>query len=348
MTRGGGLTASYASGDVDREIVRMLWTFHFATPDQLSRLVCHGSTQGVRRRLARALERLMGMQMVWREARRSLPGYRGHSDGRLSGGWYYGLTEMGRAWAAARMPELQVLHCITREGYLSQAERRTITHSVDCTEYCTRMIEYLRDHPLTLGMFFETESTVLGAHLRIDCLIRLRLYRRTPAGSGAAAALPPWHVPWLPTLRVPTVAGALDATFALEIDEGSETLPILEGKARNYRRTFSQGVPGGQRLVGAGSQTPAAPVVHWQKVLCATDAGDDIAAQAPYFPIPVFVLTSDQRLANVWEAWRQGWPGAEVRMTTWAHLHRARSVLSAPYLNQQRQWVDLLGNGLAG
>ncbi len=100
----------------------------------------------------------------------------------------------------------------------------------------------------------------------------------------------------------------------------------------------SLGQLGGQRV----------PVVHWPKVLCATDAGDHSAAQAPYFPIPVFVLTSDQRLANVWEAWRQGWPGAEVRMTTWAHLHRARSVLSAPYLNQQRQWVDLLGNELAG
>ena len=119
MTRGAELRASYASGDVDREIVRMLWTFHFATPDQLSRLVCHESTPAVRRRLTRALERLMGMQMVWREARRSLPGYRGHSDGRLSAGWYYGLTEVGRAWAATRIPELRVLHCITCEGYLS-------------------------------------------------------------------------------------------------------------------------------------------------------------------------------------------------------------------------------------
>ena len=210
------------------------------------------------------------------------------------------------------------------------------------------MIAYLRDHPLTLGMFFETESTVLGAHLRMDCLIKLRLYRRVPAAGGAAASRPPWHVPWLPTLRMPTVADTLDATFALEIDEGSEKLPILEGKARNYRRTFTQGIPGGQRLVDGAGQETAVPVVHWQKVLCATDIREDVAAQAPYFPIPVFVLTGDQRLANVWEAWRQGWPGAEVRMTTWAHLHRARSVLGAPYLNQQRQWVDLLGNALAG
>ena len=344
MTRRTGLTASYASDEVEREIVRMLWTFHFATPDQLSRLVCHVSTAGVRRRLTRAMERLQGMQMVWREARRSLPGYRGHSNGRLSGGWYYGLTEAGRAWAATRMPELQVLHCITREGYLSEPERRIITHAVDCTEYCTRMIAYLRYHPLTLGMFFETESTVMGAHLRMDCLIRLRLYRRTPPTSGAAPDRPPWYVPWLPTLRTVTVPGTLDTTFALEIDEGSEKLAVLEGKAQNYRRTYA----GGHHVLDVAGHTTDVPVVHWQRVMCPTQVRGQRDAEAPYFPIPVFVLTTDQRLANVWQAWNAGWPGAEVRMTTWAHLDRAPSVFNAPYLNQERQWVDLLGTPLAG
>ena len=345
MTRGAGLTASYAAGEVEREIVRMLWTFHFATPDQLSRLVCQVSTPGVRRRLTRALERLLGMHLVWREARRALPGYGGQRDGRVSAGWYYGLTEAGRAWAATRMPELTALHCITREAYLSQADRRTITHAADCTEYCTQMIEALRAHPLTLGMFFETESTVIGAHLRMDCLIRLRLYRRAAPTTGVPVALlPPWHVPWLPTLRTATVAGTLDATFALEIDEGSEQLAVLQGKALNYRRTYV----GGLRQLDVAGNATNMPTVHWQKVLCAPEVRDHPAAQATYFPIPVFVLTGDQRLANVWEAWRGGWPGAEVRMTTWGRLHRARSVLHAPYLNQQRQWVDLLGTPLQG
>ncbi len=105
---------------------------------------------------------------------------------------------------------------------------------------------------------------------------------------------------------------------------------------------------GGQRLLDVGGNETDIPTVHWQKVMCPTDVAQHIDAQLTCFPIPVFVMTNDQRLANVCDAWRQGWPGAEVRMTTWAHLHRARSVMSAPYLNQHRCWVDLLGNPLSG
>ena len=332
------------SRDVERETMRMLWTMHFATTDQLSRLIWDDVTPATRRRLKPVLERLRAMHMIWREPRKVSPGYASHTNGRASGGWYYGVTDAGRAWAATRMPELQALHCITREGYLSDPDRRTIPHSTHCTEYCTRLIQYLRCHPLTVGMFFETESTVMGAHLRMDCLIRLRLYRKAPVLTEGATARPSWHVPWLPTLRMQTVPGTLDATFALEIDEGSEKLAVLEGKARNYRRTFE----GGQRVLDVAGNETELPTVHWQKVLCPSDLPDQLAAQVNYFPIPVFVMTDEQRLANVWQAWREGWPGAEVRMTTWAHLDRARSVLSAPYLNQQRQWVNLLGSPLAG
>jgi hypothetical protein len=143
------------------------------------------------------------------------------------------------------------------------------------------------------------------------------------------------------------VPATLDATFALEIDEGSENLAVLHRKALNYRRTFMQGVPGGQRLLDAAGVDAELPVVQWQQVLCPLQTPDQVEAQLAYFPIPLLVMNSEQRLANVWQAWSEGWPGAEVRMTTWAHLEQARSVMRAPYLNQQRQWVDLLGNALA-
>jgi hypothetical protein len=217
---------------------------------------------------------------------------------------------------------------------------------VHCTEYCTRLIQYLRQHPLTVGMFFETESTVLGAHLRIDCLIRLRLHRRTPQGRPPAPVRPSWYVPWLPTLRTPVLPGTLDATFALEIDESSEGLPVLEDKAYNYRRTFAYGLPGGQQVVAAMGDSDAVPTVHWQQVLCPMDAPEAIEARLISFPIPVFVMKDESRLSSVWQAWSRGWPGAEVRMTTWPLLNAARSVLSAPYLNQERRWVDLLGTPL--
>ncbi len=332
------------SNDIERETMRMLWTFHFATTDQLSRLIWNVNTPAARRRLKPALERLRAMHMIWREPRRVSPGYASHLNGRASGGWYYGLTETGEAWAASHMPELRVLHCITREGYLRAPDRRTIAHSAHCTEYCTRMIQRLRADPRTVGMFFETESTVMGAHLRMDSLIRLRLYRDAPPEQIPGPARPPWFVPWLPTLRVSPVQGTLDATFALEIDEGSEKLAVLHGKAHNYRRTFE----GGQHMLDVAGNETNIPTVHWQKVLCPPDIPDQLEAQVNYFPIPVFVLNNDQRLANVWQAWKEGWPGAEVRMTTWEHLNTARSVLSAPYLNQHRRWVNLLGTPLAG
>ncbi len=346
MTRRAfGPKTTYESRDIERELVRMLWTFQFATTDQLTRLLWNASTPTLRRRTTMALQRLLDMFMVAREARRPLPGYRSQLNGRASAGYYYALTEAGRAWGGTTMPELLALHCTTREGYMTDSDRRTITHAVHCTEYGTRMIQYLRNHPLTLGMFFETESTVLGGHLRMDCLIRLRLHRRPPAAPVAVRDQPPWHVPWLGTLRTPSVAGTLDATFALEIDEGSENLAVLRAKALNYRRTFIQGVPGSQRLLAAGVEADL-PTVHWQRVLCPMESVDGSETQLVYFPIPLIIMNTEQRLANVWQFWSEGWPDAEVRMTTWALLERTRSVMRAPYLNQQRQWVDLLGNAL--
>ncbi len=334
------------SAEVEREIVRMLWTFHFATPDQISRLIWNDAGRPWRRRLRAPLQRLLDMHMLWREPRKTSPGYRSHTNGRAAGGWYYGLTEVGRAWGATRLPELTVLRCITREGYLTDPDRRTITHSGHCTEYCTRMVQRLRNDPRTVGLFFETESTVLGAHLRMDCLIRLRLYRRAPAITTVLEQRLPWEAPWLPTLRTRTAPGTLDVTFALEIDEGSEGLDVLELKALNYRRTFTQGLPGGQRVRDASGNVTDLPTVHWQQVLCPIHLPNHLAAQVPYFPIPVLVMNSDQRLGNVWRVWHDRWPNSEVRMTTWERLNRAGSVMSAPYMNQDWVWVDLLGKRL--
>ncbi len=332
---------------LEREIVRMLWRFHFATRSQLSRLIWNDGARNWQRRLKAPLQRLVEMHMVWQEPRKTSPGYRSHSNGRAAGGWYYGLTEVGRAWAAERMPELTVLRCITREGYLSDPDRRTFTHASHCTEYCTRLVQQLRNHPRTAGLFFETESTVMGAHLRMDCLIRLRLYRREPPMPAMLEQRLPWEAPWLLTLRTRTAPGTLDVTFALEIDEGTEELEVLERKALNYRRTFTLGLPGDHGIPGvpgdAAGNVPRLPTVHWQAVLCPVDVPNHSAAQVRYFPIPVLVMNSDQRLRNVWRAWHDRWPNSEVRMTTWERLNQAASVTGALYLNQEWVWVNLLG-----
>ena len=273
------------SVELEREVVRMLWRFHFATPEQLSRLLWNENRRPWLRQLRAPLRRLLEMHMVWREPHKTRPGYRSHVNGRAAGGWYYGLTEVGRAWAVTRLTELTVLRCITREGYLSNPDRRTMTHSSHCTEYCTRMIQLLRTDPRTAGVFFETESTVLGGHLRMDCLIRLRLHRHVPTMAIPPSTLP-WELPWLPTLRTRPLPGALDVTFALEIDEGTEALDILALKALNYRRTFTQGLPGGQQVQTEQDGVVTLPTVQWQAVLCPPDLPAHPSASLPYYPIP--------------------------------------------------------------
>ena len=98
MTRRAfGPKTTYESRDIERELVRMLWTFQFATTDQLTRLLWNASTPTLRRRTTMALQRLLDLFMVAREARRPLPGYRSQLNGRASAGYYYALTEAGRA-----------------------------------------------------------------------------------------------------------------------------------------------------------------------------------------------------------------------------------------------------------
>ncbi|CAA9321662.1 MAG: hypothetical protein AVDCRST_MAG93-5776 [uncultured Chloroflexia bacterium] len=332
----------YRGEDVEREIVRMLWLFHFATTDQLCRLLWNDGARSSRRKLVLPLRRLYDMHMIWREPRRTSPGYRSHLNGRAASGWSYGLTETGRMWATEAMPELTSLRCTTREGYMHNPDRRTITHSTHHTEFCTRIIERLRGDTSTVAIFIETESTVLGNHLRMDGLVRLRLRHHAASVVGQPRdERMPWHVPWLPTLRAPALEGTFDATFAIEIDEGTESLPILEAKAQNYRRTFMHGMLTMQRMRtdGGAYDLSAEP---WHLVLCPPNI--DPAEAVAYFPIPVVVMNSETRLANVSRVWNRGWPNSEVRMTTWEHLGRARSLMSAHYLNQDEQWVDLLGN----
>ena len=327
-----------AEDEVEREVLRMLWTFHWTSTAQLTRLVWGSNTGRHRTRLRPILQRLYANNLIWRTTWRFLPGYRAQQRGAVSGGWFYGLTELGKAQAAARLPALTMMHCMTREDYLSATERRTLLHSGHYTEWCTGLIEELRRHPATAGVFVETESTALGRHLRMDGLIRLRL-RQASQGVAGAVERPPWFVPWLPGLRAPLVPGLVDVTLALEIDEGTEHLAVIEGKGENYRRTYL----GGMQLPDA-SGAVAFPSVAWDQVLCPANAPTDLHSRRLFFPITVLVVLGPQRLVNTWEAWQRGWSGSEVRMTSWQHIHEAGSIVRAPYVNQRQEWVGLLGH----
>lgn len=329
---------------LEREVLRMLWHVHFASTAQLTRLVVGAAAVQHRARLRPTLTRLYATDQVWREARRLLPGYRSHAGGAVSGGYYWGLTERGRRIIMERLPDLSALRCLTREGYMSAAERRTILHSGHYTEWCTNLIETLRFHRRCRGVFLETESTRLGAHLRMDGLIRFRLLETNPPESEEQSDeyVRPWDVPWM-ELRAAPIGGTVDVTLALEIDEGTEQLDTITRKALNYRRTYVGGFQDRSNNVESGSIA----AVPWADVLCPMSGGSTPALRRMAFPIPVFVVPGTKRLYNVFAAWQQGWNGSEVRMTSWRDLQGRPSVIAAPYLNQHGKWVDLLGHELA-
>lgn len=314
-------------GDLIRfETLRMLWIFHFASTSQLARLVWGANTPWNKERHRPTLEELLENDLIWREPLRSLTAFRGHTHGKIAGGWFYGLTERGREYIVQHIPQLENIHCMTRERYFSENERRIMHHSFNYTEFCTFLIEGLRSHPLTVGMFFDTECTRLGSHLRMDGLFRLRL-RRRPLTTHIDDARFPWDVPWLFTLRSPLTPDVVDVTFAIEIDQGSEELQVIQRKALNYMRTFAGG------LQPAGAHDTAHDLnVAWSSILCPIDLPEDHAHRAPYFPVPVFIVPGIQRGVNVHAAWQRGWPTSELRVTSWMHIHEAGSVLRVAYL----------------
>lgn len=315
------------------ETLRMLWIFHFASTAQLARLVWGADTAWNKERHRPTLEELLERDLIWREPLRSLVAFKGHTNGKIAGGWFYGMTERGRIAILEHLPQLAQIHCMTRERYFTENERRIMQHSYNYTEFCTLLIEALRAHPLTVGMFFDTECTRLGSHLRMDGLFRLRLRRQPPATTNRHPRLP-WAVPWLFTLRSPATPDVIDLTFAIEIDQGSEELPVIQRKALNYMRTFAGG--------GAADEAEREGAA-WQNILCPPNTSPEIAQRIPYFPVPVFVVPGIQRGVNVHAAWQRGWPTSEFRLTSWMHIHAAGSVLKAPYLNQALDWADLFG-----
>lgn len=323
---------------IELEVLRMLWTFHFASTAQLARLVWGKNTDWNKQRLRRTLESLLSHDLIWREPFRIAPGFRSHGNGKLSGGWFYGITERGKAKAVSHLPQLAGIHCMTREGFLTNSERRMMQHSLNYTEYCAGLVDALRAHPLTAGMFFDTECTRLGSHLRMDGLFRLRL-RRSPPQLSEQPDLLPWYVPWLTTLRSPLLPTLLDVTFSIEIDQGSEELKVIQLKAENYMRTYA----GGLTKADSGDQASVA----WHEILCPPGIPDDVEQRKFYFPITVFIVPGVQRMVNVLAAWQRGWPTSEIRVTSWQHINEAGSIIKAPYLNHQRSWVDLLGRTLS-
>ncbi len=185
------------------EILRFLWLVHFASINQLCRLIFDKTTVHYRTRISRLLGLLLDGNQVWHQSRRAaIPGNRGHIQNTASGGLFYGLTVHGKNRIKLKYPELQASHCMTREGYLSEAAQRTMRHASNYTEYFTRLVQELRFHPLSVGLFLDTECMSLGSHLRMDGLLRYRLLRQVPVAT-KDRDLFSWYVPWMPGLTLP-------------------------------------------------------------------------------------------------------------------------------------------------
>lgn len=142
----------------------------------------------------------------------------------------------------------------------------------------------------------------------------------------------------MPGLTLPATPAVVDRTFAIEIDQNTEEPRIITQKAENYKRTFL----GGMDLVDERGNPRYTPV-EWHKILCPAGEALPPMERFPYWPIPVFIVPTQQRLVNVWQSWQRGWPRSELRVTDWHRIDEAQSIVNAPYLNQHGQWVTLIG-----
>ncbi len=278
---------------IEAEILRMLWTLHFVSMKQLCRLMYGKVSRRRLKRLSNTLDLMYSRGWVWREPWRMIPGYEGHMHGFNSGGWFYGLMEEGRKHVIDELEilELRTIHCMTREAYFSGASRRSIVHSTHYTEYLTRFIEETRRSPFTMGIYIDTECTLLGRHLRMDGLLRYRRYRQEPPRvmerQAQLATLPPWHVPWQYSLRLPASAEVLDRTYAIEIDESTEQLSIIQRKAENYKRTFLGGMELVEtRVVRYTRQLPGTLCCARMGTICYQTCASSI------FPFPCLLLVA--------------------------------------------------------
>lgn len=255
---------------VERQIavLRLLGRLEVMRSSQIKRLVYPDmSARGMGKQLAT----LLGHQLVWRT--------RVHLEERVSDGsdrrrtpvappYVYGLTSAGKAL----LDTLEVEHdqrsldgLRAREAGAPVVTPNTIAHDLQASWWCSSLLLEVQRSPWCHSVFVQVEFTV-HPRQRIDALVILRLNLTTPRPDLG-------RIPWFD--GTPRRPDEVELRLALEVDRGTEPLPILLQKAVAYRDLTAGGIYG---------QAFGGPV------------------------LPVVLAPTSRRAGQIAKEWQSAWP----------------------------------------
>jgi hypothetical protein len=164
------------------------------------------------------------------------PSRRGRT-GRVGGRrrYVYGLSHEGRALLEqfdAEPDPRSLAGLKARDSRGRYPAPSTLGHDLQVAWWCASMLEGLRRIPTCQSIFCQTEF-VVSERQRIDAMIVARFDRRHARPDRA-------RVPWFD--GTPLRSGQIELRWALELDTGTEALPILLKKFICYRDHHADGI----------------------------------------------------------------------------------------------------------
>jgi DNA-binding HxlR family transcriptional regulator len=279
-------------------MLRVLGRVRMARTDTLRALLYRDVSPAT---MYRELQRLLEEGLIWRTSL-----YHGRSSTATTKGtgirlpYVYGLTEMGLALLRVmdgESDEKSYQRLRYRKADDVADRQIPLAHDLAVSWWCLQLLADARRNPYVMGVFVQTEYVSAvdqqGAVLqRLDALVLLRLNVRSPR---SVTGEMPW---WDGSGRQ---AGDIDIRLALEMDTGSEALPVLLAKAVMYRDLTLNGMY--LREVG-GPLTP------------------------------VFLVPTFRRMQQIAAEYQLAWPdGIGLIATTQQATHPVHGVLWGDYYN---------------
>jgi hypothetical protein len=215
---------------------------------------------------------LLGHELIWRTrvplTARMEPEAAGRRRPPLKSPFVYGLTPRGKALLDTLEIEhdqrsLDGLRC--RDPQERVVSPNTIAHDLQAAWWCASLLLEVQRSPWCHSVFVQVEFTV-HARQRFDALVILRLNPTTPRATVG-------RIPWFD--GTPRRPDEVEVRLALEIDRGTEPLPILLQKAVAYRDLTASGVY---------HQAFGGPV------------------------LPVFLVPTARRAGQIAREWQAAWP----------------------------------------
>lgn len=274
------------------DILRSLGRFEFMTAHWVGMLHFWGKHRNT---VHRSLTQLEKAGFVWR-IRTDV--FRGGLRGRSP--YVYGLSKEGfeyLSWHDQEVDRAMLDRLKYRSRHGLTVGRATLLHDLRAAEWAVGMVHALRFSPRLEQIYVQVEYTTQDQ--RFDAFVLARLHK-TPL------AIRPnlMHIPWWDTNEQ---VGQPDlVAFALEVDRGTESPKIIQGKAEQYRDLALSGFY--QRQFGTYAQ-------------------------------PVFLVPDQARLLKISSIWAKAWGQVGKRESL-----RYSALISLLARNHHAVWGPLWGN----